>query len=325
MAMGAAMQAGEKLDHYRIEDVIAHTGMSTLFRATDELTGERVALKVPEPQLEADVVYFGRFQREQEIGRRLSHPGVIRVLPGNHQSRLYMVLEWVDGRPLRHILAEQGKLPSDRALRITIGILQALDYIHSQGVVHRDLKPENIMVSADDSIKLIDFGIAAQSGARLLTFGKLSNIIGTPTYISPEQARGKRGDARSDVYAAGVILYEMLTGQEPFSGDNPLAVVNDRLLNDPIPPREANPEISPIMQEVIYRALERDPRNRYPHARGFISDLEHLDKVGVADRPELTNWKNRRSSRSPNFLILLIALAAIPIIVVLLLYAARTR
>ncbi len=317
------MQAGEKLDRYRIEDVVARTGMSTLFRATDELTGERVAIKVPEPQMETDVIYFGRFQREQEIGQRLSHPGVIRVLSDNHHSRLYMVMEWVDGRPLRMILAEQGKLPADRAIRITVGILQALKYIHSQGVVHRDLKPENIMVCAADSIKLIDFGIAAQSGARRLTFGKLSSIVGTPTYISPEQAKGKRGEARSDIYAAGVILYEMLTGREPFTGDNPLAVMNDRLFNDPIPPREANPEISPELQEVIYRALERDPRNRYPNARGFVSDLEHLDKVGVADRPELTNWKHRRSSRSSNFLILLVALAAIPIIFVLLLYAAR--
>ncbi len=321
--MGESMQAGQKLDRYRIEDVVARTGMSTLFRATDELTGERVAIKVPEPQMEADVIYFGRFQREREIGQRLSHPGVIRVFSENHHSQLYMVMEWVDGRPLRKILHEQGKLPADRAVRIAVGILQTLEYIHSQGVVHRDLKPENIMVCDDDSIKLIDFGIAAQSGARRLTFGKLSSIVGTPTYISPEQAKGKRGEARSDIYAAGVILYEMLTGQEPFTGDNPLAVMNDRLFNDPIPPREANPEISPELQEVIYRALERDPRNRYPTAREFISDLEHLDKVGVADRPELTNWKHRRNSRSPNFLILLVALAAIPIIFVLLLYAAR--
>jgi len=322
--MSAAMQAGEKLDHYVIEDVVAQTGMSTLFRATDELTGESVALKVPEPQLEADVIYFGRFQREQEIGKRLAHPGVIRVLPGNHQSRLYMVMEWVDGRPLRNIIHEQGKLPPERAIRIAVGILQVLEYIHSQGVVHRDLKPENIMVCADDSIKLIDFGIASQSGARRLTFGKLSTIVGTPTYISPEQAKGKRGEARSDVYAAGVILYEMLTGQEPFHGDNPLAVMNDRLFNDPTPPREANPEISPQLQEVIYRALERDPRNRYPHARAFISDLENMEKVGVdANRPELMNWRQRRNARSSNFLILLIALGSIPVIVALLLFAAR--
>jgi len=322
--MAKGIQTGERLDQYRIDDVIAQTGMSTLFRATDEVTGESVALKVPEPEMEGDVIYFGRFQREQQIGERLSHPGVIRVLPGNHHSRLYMVLEWVDGRPLRKILAEQGKLPPDRAVRIAIGILEALDYIHSQGVVHRDLKPENIMVLPNDQIKLIDFGIAGQSGARRLTFGKLSNVIGTPTYISPEQVKGKRSDGRCDVYAVGVILYEMLTGQEPFVGDNPLAVMNDRLFNDPIPPRQANPEISEELQEVIYRALERDPHNRYPSAKAFISDLEHLDKVGVdSERPELTNWKNRRSSRSPNFLILLIGLALIPVILVLLLLAAR--
>lgn len=322
--MSAALHAGEKLDHYVIDDVVAHTGMSTIFRATDELTGESVALKVPEPQLEGDVIYFGRFQREQEIGQRLSHPGVIRVLADNHHSRLYIVMEWVDGRPLRQILHERGKLPQDRAIRIAEGILRALEYIHSQGIVHRDLKPENIMVCTDDTIKLIDFGIAAQSGARRLTFGKLSAIVGTPTYISPEQAKGKRGDARSDVYAAGVILYEMLTGREPFTGDNPLAVMNDRLYNDPTPPRETDPAISPELQEVLYRALEREPRNRYPHARALISDLENLDKVGVdAHRPELMNWRHRRNARSSNYLILLIAVASIPVIVVLLLYAAR--
>ena len=192
---------------------------------------------------------------------------------------------------MRQILTENGKLPADRAVRIALGICQALDYIHSHGVVHRDLKPENIMVDDEDRIKLIDFGIAGMAGARRLTFAKLSQVMGTPDYISPEQVKGKRGDARSDLYALGVMLYEMLTGTTPFRGPNPFATMNERLLNNPVPPREIDPAISPQLQEIIYRAMERDPKNRYATAREFAKDLEHPEQVGVEDRPELRDWK----------------------------------
>jgi len=161
--------------------------------------------------------------------------------------------------------------------------------------VHRDLKPENIMVDERDNIKLIDFGIAGREGSRRLTFAKLSQLMGTPDYISPEQVKGKRGDGRSDIYALGVMFYEMLTGKVPFQGPNAFAIMNDRLLNNPIPPREIDPSISPELQEIIYRALERDPKNRYATAREFARDLEHPEQVGVAERPELRNWKERRT------------------------------
>ena len=147
----------------------------------------------------------------------------------------------------------------------------------------------------DDHIKLIDFGIAGNAGSRRITFAKLSQIMGTPDYISPEQVKGKRGDARSDLYAVGVMLYEMLTGKMPFPGANPFLIMNDRLLNNPVPPREIDPNITPQLQEIIYRAMERDPANRYANAREFARDLEHPDQVGVADRPELRDWKHRRS------------------------------
>ena len=317
------LHPGDQLDHYRIESVAARSGMASIFRGTDLRTGRPVAIKVPHPEMESDPVFFDRFKREQAIGSTLDHPGVMKVMSDDGHSRLYMVMEWVEGRLLRQILNEQPKLPRERALRIALKICEALDYIHGQGVVHRDLKPENVMVDAEDSIKLIDFGIAAHTGARRLTFAKFTQTMGTPDYISPEQVKGKRGDARSDIYALGVMLYEMLTGKVPFTGPNAFIIMNDRLLNNPIPPREIDPTISPQLQEIVYRALERDPKNRYPKAREFAWDLEHQDQVGVADRPELSNWKRRRSPWLRRILFY-VMLALIPVVIFgLLLYVAR--
>ena len=321
----SGLHPGDQLDHYRIESLAARSGMASIFRGTDLRSGRAVAIKVPHPEMEGDPIFFDRFKREEEIGKKLDHPGVVKVLNGEERSRRYMVLEWVDGRLLRQILNEEKKFSQERAIRITLGLCDALNYIHSQGVVHRDLKPENIMVDKDDHVKLIDFGIAANSGSRRLTFAKLTQAMGTPDYISPEQVKGKRGDARSDVYALGVMFYEMLTGKMPFTGPNPFVIMNERLLNNPIPPREVNPEVSPELQEIIYRALERDPAKRYPNAHEFAVDLEYPERVGVADRPELTNWRRRRSPIGRRILFY-VMLALIPVIIFgFMLFIARQK
>ena len=322
MSFYDALEVGALLDSYRIDAQVARSGMATIYRATDIHTGRTVALKVPHPDMEADPLFSDRFQRESAIGERLNHPNVMRVYGGEKHSRVYMVMEWCDGRLLRRIIDEsrntdEGRIPYDRAVRIAEGVLQALAYIHANGVVHRDLKPENIMVDDEDNIKLIDFGIAGDTSSRRLTYANFTTALGTPDYISPEQVKGKRGDGRSDIYSMGVILYEMLTGKLPFSGPTPLAAMNDRLLNHPTPPRVADPSVSPQMQEILYRALERDPKNRYPRAEEFLHDLEHPDQVGVEDRDELRDWQNRKSPLLRKILYYG-GLALIPVVILLL-------
>jgi serine/threonine-protein kinase len=315
-------EAGDTLDHYRIEAALAHSGMSVLYRATDLDSGRQVAIKVPLPEMEADPVLIERFKREQEIGQELDHPGVVKSFNSEERSRLYMVIEWVDGRLLRTILNEEKKLPAGRAVAITLAICDALDYMHKRGIVHRDLKPENVMVGEDDQIKLIDFGIAMKEEARRLTFVSVSSLLGTPDYISPEQVKGARGDQRSDIYAVGIMLYEMLTGRVPFEGPNPLAVMNERVLNDVKSLREFNPEISPQIEEILYRALEREPRHRYATASEMMWDLEHQEQVGIEPRGQKpVKLAGRKVSKK---VLLYAAMALVPLVLfALMLLMAR--
>src|SRR6202451_2767766 len=274
-------EAGETLDHYLLDAEVARSGMSTLYRATDLRSGRTVALKVPHKEMEADPVLIERFRREEQIGQEIDHPGVVKTFDGEDRSRRYMVIEWVEGRLLRAIMNEEGKLPVDRAVALTAGICDALDNLHKHGVVHRDLKPENIMVLEGDRIKIIDFGIALKEDARRITQTGITPALGTPDYISPEQVKGQHGDQRSDVYALGAMLYEMLTGQTPFTGPSPLAVMNERLITDPAPVRELEPEVSPEIEEILFRALARDPRHRYATAAEMAWGLEDQELVGV--------------------------------------------
>jgi len=317
------LETGSQIDSYRIDKQISRSGMASIFRATDLRDNRVVALKIPHPDMEADPILFDRFNRESGIGERLNHPNVMRVFNDDKRSRVNMVMEWCEGQILR-IMMNERKLSHERAIEIAKGILRALDYIHGNGVVHRDLKPENIMVDENDHIKLIDFGIASDNTARRLTYANFSSTLGTPNYISPEQVKGKRGDGRSDVYSMGVILYEMLTSKLPFTGPSPIAAMNDRLLNHPIPPTVADPTISLQLQEVLYRALERDPKNRYASAHEFLHDLEHLDQVGVEDRLELKNWQ-RRKSHLPRKILYYAGLAMIPVVVLLVMMLLAHR
>jgi serine/threonine-protein kinase len=315
-----SLETNSQIDSYRIEALIASSGMASIYRATDLRDNRVVALKFPHPDMEADPFLFDHFQREAGIGERLDHPKLMRVLGSERCARNYLVMEWCEGRSLRKIL-DEGRIHHDRAIRIAIDVLDALDYIHANGGVHHDLKPENIMIDAAGNIKLIDFGIASNSTAQRLTHASFKAILGTPNYASPEQVTGKRGDERSDLYSIGIILYEMLTGKLPFSGPSTQEAMNERLLSRPVPPCVVDPSISPQLQEVILHALEKDPRNRYPTAHDFVWDLEHLNQVGLENRAELRNRRERKSQLWRNVLYYS-ALVLAPVAILLLIILA---
>ncbi len=265
--------------------------MNDAYKAVDRQTGRLVVLKVPFASLIGDPATFSRYQRELEIGKRLHHPNIQQLL---EEGRLdggiapYLVLEFVDGTLLREYLREHAPLEVDEATNIGVQLTDALQYCHDTGVVHRDLKPENILIEQDGTVKLVDFGIALLKGARRLTFRRLSTGFGTPDYMAPEQVQGDRGDARTDIYAVGVMLYEMLTGEVPYQGDSPLVVMSQRVTTDAPLLRSKRPELPPALEAVVWRALRRDPTERYASMADLGHDLEHLDEVKLPEYPSDT-------------------------------------
>jgi eukaryotic-like serine/threonine-protein kinase len=290
---------GDKVDQYELTELLAKSGMASIFKATDLETGATVALKVPHLHLESDVVFFERFKREEKIGQRTNHPGLIKVLQPREKSRMYLALEYVDGKSLRVVMGQQKPTPVARALDMTQQIAEALVYLHGQGVVHRDIKPENVLVTGDGRIKILDFGIALDESARRLTWFKLSTAMGTPDYMAPEQIGGRRGDARTDVYALGTILFEMLTGHLPYSAPNPHSLIRAKTNEDPRPPSYFMPTIDPEIEAVVMKAIQRSPRDRYETMAEFLEHLRDPARAlepGHAVRPQ-TNWRARMSRR----------------------------
>lgn len=293
------LQVGQVLDgRFKILDLINRGGMAWIYEALDRQTGRSVALKVPLMQFESDPGFFSRFQREENIGLTLEHPYLLNIFPGGaDKSRPYIVMEYLEGQTLAARLREEKRLPENEAVRIVSQICEGLDYLHRKGVVHRDLKPENIMLCQDGTIRIMDFGIAKSDHAKRLTFGGFSGTMGTPDYIAPEQVQGKRGDARTDIYALGAMLYEMTTGFTPYDGDNPYVIMNARLTGDPEAPRARNPELSPEIEEIILHALERHPAKRFSSAICMKAELNNYQQVPLTERskrlraPQL--WKAR--------------------------------
>jgi serine/threonine protein kinase len=243
-----------------------------------------VALKVPMEKLGMDPKTMSRFDREVEIARHLDHPFVMKFYAAPpEQSRPYLVMELLEGETLYQAMSRQGRFPEAEALKVASRVCQALQYLDEQGICHRDLKPENIMLCHDGSIRLMDFGIA-----RSVHSPRLTSVIGfapgTPHYMAPERVQCKRGDARTDLYGLGAILYEMLTGVIAFEHEDPMVILNARVTGDPEAPRRIVPAISPQAEEIVLRAMERDPARRYQTAAEMQADLDGPGQVELTGR-----------------------------------------
>ena len=293
---GAPFQPGHVLDgRFRISELISRSGMATIFKAEDiENSNQLVVLKVPHLEFESDPNFYSRFQREERIGLELKHPYILKFLPAENKSRPYIVTEYLKGCTLEHMLKAMRPLPEKDALKIASLVCDALQAMHDHGVIHRDLKPQNIMICCDGTIRVMDFGLARDTVTRRITQAGNSMSMGTPDYMAPEQVQGKRADKRTDIYNLGALLYEMLAGVVPFQDDNPWAALNARVTGDPVAPRKLNPDLSAQAEEIVLRALQREPTARYGSAAAMKAEIDNVELVrvtGLADRlQEPTPW-----------------------------------
>ena len=275
-------------DRYLIGEVIGRGGMAEVHEGKDLRLGRRVAIKILRPDLAKDPTFQARFRREAQSAAALNHPNIVAVydtgedvlatdFDGKHVENVtvpYIVMEYVDGMTLRQVLHSGRRLMPERALEITSGILSALDYAHRHGIVHRDIKPANVMLTRAGDVKVMDFGIARAIGDAGQTMTSASAVMGTAQYLSPEQARGEVVDARSDLYSTGVLLYELLTGRPPFTGDSAVSIAYQHVSENPLPPSQVDPGVSPEVDAIVMRALAKHPDDRYQTAGEFRADIE---------------------------------------------------
>ncbi|KDA05154.1 serine/threonine protein kinase [Microbacterium sp. CH12i] len=275
-------------ERYRVDELIGQGGMAKVYRGYDITLGREVAIKILNPELARDTAFRNRFRLEAQAASRMAHPSVVRVYDagdptsagegapaaGSPGSEPYIIMELVRGRQLKDVIAE-GPVSVEDAVRYADGILEALDYSHRAGVVHRDIKPGNVMITEKDQVKVMDFGIARAVSDSSSTVAETTQIIGTAAYFSPEQAKGEPVDARADLYSTGVVLYEMLTGRQPFRGESPVAVAYQHVSETPLAPTEVNEDSPGALDPIVLRALAKDPYQRYPDAASFRAALDN--------------------------------------------------
>lgn len=273
---------------YELGSVLGRGGMAEVYLAHDTRLGRTVAVKTLRADLARDPSFQARFRREAQSAASLNHPAIVAVYDTGEDyvdniSIPYIVMEYVDGSTLRELLHSGRKLLPERTLEMTVGILQALEYSHRAGIVHRDIKPANVMLTRTGQVKVMDFGIARAMGDSGMTMTQTAAVIGTAQYLSPEQAKGEQVDARSDLYSTGCLLYELLTVRPPFVGDSPVAVAYQHVREEPQPPSNFDPEITPEMDAIVLKALVKDPDYRYQSADEMRADIEAcLDGQPVA-------------------------------------------
>jgi beta-lactam-binding protein with PASTA domain/predicted Ser/Thr protein kinase len=275
------MTAPERLlgGRYEVGELLGYGGMAEVHRGRDLRLGRDVAIKMLRSDLARDHTFQMRFRREAQNAAVLNHPGIAAIYDTGEEkaatgeSLPYIVMEFVNGRTLKDVLAAEQRLQPRRALEITADICAALEFSHRHGIIHRDVKPGNVMVTNTGQVKVMDFGIARDLASGATTMTQTSAVIGTAQYLSPEQARGEAVDARSDVYAAGCVLFELLCGHPPFVGDSPVAVAYQHVREDPRPPSEINPDVTPDIDAVVLKALSKNPANRYQSAAEMRADL----------------------------------------------------
>lgn len=266
---------------YRLLEQIGFGGMAIVYKAMDEITRHLVAVKVLRPEYNSDAEFVSRFQREAEAASKMTHHNIVNLLDvGMDGENRYLVMEYVQGKTLKDVIREKGKLSESVAGQIAVRILSALQHAHSNGIIHRDIKPQNILVHENGHVKVADFGIARIANAPTLTKG--DNVMGSVHYFSPEQARGEAADVTSDIYSVGVVLYEMLTGRVPYEGENPVAVAMQHIHGEPIPIRQIAPEVSGMMVHVCMTAMSKNPAYRYQSARDMATDLRAV----LENRPD---------------------------------------
>jgi serine/threonine protein kinase len=313
------LQIGDQFDRFQVRSHIAQGGMADIYHAHDLVHGRDVVLKIPNRMLIGDPAQFERFQRELEITNTLKHPAIQRGLGSGQFNRTpYLVTEFVQGESMRDLVNRGAPLPPDQALSLMRKIADGIAYCHEHGVIHRDLKPENIIVTPDGQPVIMDFGLALTPGARRVTYASLTPIAGTPDYMAPEQVEGLRGDARTDVYAVGIMLCELLTGQVPLTGDTPAATMTQRL-RGAVPRLDRDyPQVPPAAAAVAVRCMQRNPDHRYADMIALIHDMDHLDEVDLSiletgTGPQTARLSFRHSELFQGLLIAIIVIACIVI------------
>jgi len=326
-----SLEVGQCVGQYKVLDQLGRGGMSETYRAVDTQSSQLVVLKVPFADSLGDIAIYERYERENLIGRRLQHPNIQHVLgTGTLDGRApYTVFEYIDGTSFRNFLDENAPLLIERAVALSLQLAEALVYCHAAGIIHRDLKPENVLISSSGGLKLLDFGIALVAGAKRVTWGPLSQAVGTPDYMAPEQIRGERGDARTDIYALGALLFEMVAGRAPYRGDDALSVMWQHVGQE-APRLRDLVDVSAELEAIVAKSLRRRPDDRYQSMSGFAADLAHpervdLDKFCWPDETLVSLALLRPAGSMPTFWqatrLLLIVFAALAVIGILAQFA----